>query len=225
MRREQIIDEATRIIGQRGYHGFTIQDLAARCGLSNAGLLYHFRSKDQLFVAIVAQIEQREIQALRPVVEMIERGGRMGVPLAATIDLLHTMVAHASAEPEFARLYTVLQAESLDAAHPAHESFRAREAATLDLFTRLIAPYVTDPGSTARQMLALLDGLRLQWLQANQKFDVAAEWARGVTRLVPDLAPLRDRRDTEPGAKATAVSRHQAAGSKRDRRQQQNTHR
>jgi hypothetical protein len=123
------------------------------------------------------------------------------VPLTAVIDLLHALFAHENALPELAQLYTVLQAESLDAAHPAHESFRAREASVLDLFTRLIGPYVVDPRSTARQMLALREGLRLQWLRADRSFDPLAEWIRAVTVLVPKLAPLREKHGLGPEEK------------------------
>jgi AcrR family transcriptional regulator len=35
-RRQQIITEATRIIGQRGYYGFSMQELADSCGLTVA---------------------------------------------------------------------------------------------------------------------------------------------------------------------------------------------
>jgi AcrR family transcriptional regulator len=162
VRREQIIDEAIRILGQRGYHGFTVQDLAERCGLSNAGLLYHFPSKEQLFVAVVQELEQRQIKALAPLIAVIQRDECTGVPLTAVIDLLDTMVSGGGTEPELARLYAVLQSESLDEEHLAHESFRTRESAVLDLFSKLVAPYVAEPHSTARQLLALSDGLRLQ---------------------------------------------------------------
>jgi len=75
-RREQIIDEAIRILGQLGYHGFTVQDLAKRCDLSNAGLLYYFPSKEQLFDVVVMELEQREIHALAPFIEAVERSER-----------------------------------------------------------------------------------------------------------------------------------------------------
>ena len=138
LRREKILNEALSLIGQHGYHGFTIQQLAQRCGLSNAGLLYHFPSKDQLFIAVVQEIERRQIQALAPLTALLEQYGNNDVPLTAAIDLLYAMFARANEQPELLQLYAVLQAESLDAAHPAHESFRARESAVLDLFTRLI---------------------------------------------------------------------------------------
>ena len=201
VRREKIINEALSLIGQHGYHGFTVQKLAQRCGLSNAGLLYHFPSKDQLFVAVVQELEQRQIHALAPLAELLEQYGNNDVPLTAAIDLLHAMFARANEQPELMQLYAVLQAESLDAAHPAHASFRARELAVLDLFARLIASHVTNPRSTARQMLALLEGLRLQWLRAGQSFDPLAEWIDAVCVLVPKLAPLREKHG--PLAKAT----------------------
>lgn len=217
VRRAQIIDEAIRILGRRGYHGFTVQELAQRCGLSNAGLLYHFRTKDQLFLAAIQQMEQREIRALAPLIAAIERDERAGVPLTATIDLFHAMFCRGSIQPQLARLYAFLQSESLDKGHPAYDSFRARESAVLELFTKLVAPYVAEPGSAARQLLALSDGLRLQWLRADQSFDVVAEWVRAVTVLVPELGPLREKLRVGVGVKAKTKGARQARKSKQER--------
>ena len=53
VRRSQIVDEAIRIIGEYGYYGFTVQALAERCQLSNAGLLHYFGNKDDLLLALL----------------------------------------------------------------------------------------------------------------------------------------------------------------------------
>ena len=53
VRRAQILDETMRIIGERGYHGFGIQELAKRCDLTKPGVLHHFGSKDQLLIALL----------------------------------------------------------------------------------------------------------------------------------------------------------------------------
>jgi hypothetical protein len=100
--------------------------------------------------------------------------------------------ARADSNPELVRFYAVLQAESLDKEHPAHDSFRTRESAVLELFSRLIGPYVKEPLSTARQLLALMDGLRLQWLRSGQSFDAVSEWIRAVAALVPAVTRLRE---------------------------------
>jgi AcrR family transcriptional regulator len=59
-RRNQILDETLRIVGQRGYHGFGISELAARCGLSKPGVLHHFGTKEQLLIALLEDCETKE---------------------------------------------------------------------------------------------------------------------------------------------------------------------
>ena len=51
-RRARILDETLRIVSERGYHGFGIQELAERCGLTKPGLLHHFGSRGELLLAI-----------------------------------------------------------------------------------------------------------------------------------------------------------------------------
>jgi AcrR family transcriptional regulator len=198
-RRQQILDGAIRTFGQRGYHGFTVRELAKSCGLSNAGLLHYFPSKDQLLEAVMQEMERRELQALAPL------AARTYVSLPAFLAFMQALVARESTYPEFARLYAVLQSESLDEVHPAHDSFRARESAQLKRFARLVAPHVAEPRSTARHLVALMDGLRLQWLRDGQKFDMAAEWARAVTTLVPGLNIAGGRLGSGPNATVEAV--------------------
>ncbi len=201
MRREQILEEAIRIVGERGYYGFTVQDLAQRCGISNAGLLYHFGSKDQLLLAMLDVFERRETAAIAPLAALAagEVGSRKksAKPL---LNLLRTMVARASTQPEIGRLYMALQSETLDPSHPAHQSFRAREAAVLDLFAKVVSPYVAEPHSTARQLLALMDGLGQQWVREDESFDLVAEWNRAVATVLPRLNRRGPERDDDPTA-------------------------
>jgi AcrR family transcriptional regulator len=187
LRRDQIIDEAIRIVGERGYFGFTVQDLAQRCGVSNAGLLYHFRTKDQLLLCMLQEFERRETEALTPLAELAQQEMGRSQAAATLLDLLRTMVARAITHPEIGRLYLVLQSETLDPKHPAHDSFRRRETLTLGLFAKLIAPYVDDAHAAARQLLALMDGLSLQWVRSDQDFDMLAEWDRAVATVLPKL--------------------------------------
>lgn len=187
MRRDQILDEAIRIVGERGYYGFTVQDLAQRCGISNAGLLYHFGSKDQLLLCMLQEFERRETEAIAPLVALADEELGRGEGSTALLALLRTMVARASTQPQIGRLYMTLQAETLDPSHPAHESFQLREAAVLELFTRLVTPYIAEPRSAARRLLALMDGLAQQWVRENESFDLAGEWDQAVRTVLPQL--------------------------------------
>lgn len=59
--RERAIDEATRLFVEHGYHAISMRAIAERTGVSKAGLYYHFRDKEDLFLAILtANLEQIE---------------------------------------------------------------------------------------------------------------------------------------------------------------------
>jgi AcrR family transcriptional regulator len=186
VRREQIVDEAIRIIGQRGYYGFTVQQIAEECGLTNGGLLYHFGSKEQLLLAVLQERDRRESAMVRSVAgPAAQKAARSDSSLSAVLELLRAIVARATAEPELARLHMVLQPEALDPAHPAHDYFGAREAMVLKAFARMVAPHVAEPHCTARHIYALMDGLVLRWLRADQAFNIVTEWDRAVAMLLP----------------------------------------
>lgn len=52
-RREHILEAARKLIGERGYDGITMRDLAARCRVSVPTLYNQFGSKDALLAAAV----------------------------------------------------------------------------------------------------------------------------------------------------------------------------
>lgn len=65
--RLSILDEALRFATTSGLHGLTIGALAERTGLSKSGLFAHFRSKEQLQVAVVQHALDEFIgQVMRP---------------------------------------------------------------------------------------------------------------------------------------------------------------
>ncbi len=184
-RREQILTEATRLIGQRGYNGFIIQELAQRCRLTNAGILHHFGSKENLLIALLQYRDQRSASAVTTEVGLALRDRRaVKLTLDEALALFHAIVASNVMQPELLRLYSVLSAEALDQTHPAHEYFVKREADALGAFAKIVAPHVKHPRSMARQMLALMAGLEQQWLRANQQFDLVAAWDDAATLLL-----------------------------------------
>jgi len=190
VRRQRILDEAIRAVGRLGYQGLTVQALAQACGLTNAGLLHYFGSKEQLLVAVLEEHDRREAEAVPREVAFELRSAPDSQPSRATVlAILHAIVARTAAQPELARLYTVLQAEALNAAHPAHGYFLRRQAMVLGQFAGMLGGHVAAPEAVARELVALLDGLAHQWLRAEQAFDLVTACDAAVARLLPaDLA-------------------------------------
>lgn len=68
--RRSILDEALDVATTSGLHGLTIGTLAERTGLSKSGLFAHFRSKEQLQVAVVEHaLERFIVEVTRPTLQ------------------------------------------------------------------------------------------------------------------------------------------------------------
>lgn len=187
VRRRQILDETLRIIGEQGFHGFTIQQLSARCGMSNAGLLHYFASKDALLAAVLKDIETRQVESIAPLVAAIE--GRIAAGNAALADMrgfFRAVLARMAQEDALGPFLLVVQAESIDAGHPAHTYFQAAESAAIALYERLLAGYCPDPSNRARLIHGLMIGLAQQWYRSGCTLDVLAIWDRAMVLLLPE---------------------------------------
>ena len=50
---ERILEEATRLFVAKGYAGISMREISEAVGVSKAGLYYHFKDKEALFMAIL----------------------------------------------------------------------------------------------------------------------------------------------------------------------------
>ncbi len=79
-RREQIIDAALRVFAQKGFVRATNRDVAHEAGITTGLIYYYFRSKEDLFRAILE--ERSPVQAVAQVTtEMLEQPPQILLPL------------------------------------------------------------------------------------------------------------------------------------------------
>lgn len=184
-RRRLILEQAATIVSECGYHGFGLQELATRCGLTKPGLLHHFPSKEALLIAVLRDRDRRDEIAVVAATRALTSAQSPSCPsLSGVRETLHAIVARNSAQPELVRLYAVLRAEALSPSHPAHDYFNAREAAARDLFAQMLSPHVADPPAAARHVMALMLGLEMQWLRDGLSFDLVEAWDGAVSALL-----------------------------------------
>ncbi|CAN7489215.1 helix-turn-helix domain containing protein [Phenylobacterium sp. LjRoot225] len=184
-RREQILEEATRLFGERGYYGFGIRELAERCQLSNPGLFHHFASKEALLLTLLEDRDRATRDALAAQLGANAGKGGAGIGLERAHAMFGASARWNSARPELMRLFTVIQAEALNDAHPAHDYFLARQSAVIKSYAEFISPFVSDAGSAALHLVVTFDGLQREWLRSAQAFDFVAEVERAVARILP----------------------------------------
>jgi len=59
--REKLLSATIELLLERGYHGLTTKEVAARAGFSNGALMHHFSTKADLVIAAGAHIYERHI--------------------------------------------------------------------------------------------------------------------------------------------------------------------
>jgi AcrR family transcriptional regulator len=96
--RDKILDCAEELFARRGYAGIGLAEVAERVGLGKSSLFHHFRSKTQLYAAVVARILDR-IET--PLTAALAAGGAPVERLERWVDaLIDTLAGH----PTYARL-------------------------------------------------------------------------------------------------------------------------
>ncbi|MEU4236031.1 helix-turn-helix domain-containing protein [Actinoplanes sp. NPDC026619] len=163
VRRAQLVAEATALIARIGYHRFSIKALSEATGLTRAGVLHHVGSKEQLLLDVLALRDERDTEGIDPTMP--------------TREILDRIVRRNIEQPEIVRLYTVLAAEALDPAHPAHAYFADRLHTGTTLFTELLGDH-----ETAVEIYAFMDGIQLNWLR-DPTIDIWHQWTRFANRL------------------------------------------
>ena len=82
-RRDQILSTAAVLFAERGFHGTSVADLGAACGMSGPALYKHFPSKDALLAAMLVSISE---ELLAVGTERAETAGDPAAALDALID-------------------------------------------------------------------------------------------------------------------------------------------
>lgn len=180
-RREAILAAANEVFANQGFRGASLASIAERVGLSEPGLLHHFRSKEELLLEVLKLRHQHDD----------ERVSRATADATRLPDALLDLCRENATTPGLVRLFTILAAEGVDADHPAHDWFEERyrllrrkvveqviEAQGLghlpaDLDAKLLAP----------QILAIYDGLQLQWLLDPGEVDMVEVFEDYIARL------------------------------------------
>ncbi|MEY4434381.1 MAG: hypothetical protein RIR16_421 [Actinomycetota bacterium] len=199
-RRESILSKAFEVFAKEGFRGGSLRQIAERAGISEAGLLHHFKSKGDLLTAV---LDYRDVGTeYNLMTDAAESGEKF---ILRWLELIE----YNTANKGIVELFCILSAESTSPKHPAHGYFKNRYAEVLEISTGyfqmlkdegMLKPKL-EPRDLARTLLALSDGLQVQWL-LDPTWDMLEShraFFRGV--LNPEfeyLVAVEDARDYKP---------------------------
>ncbi|WP_295117498.1 TetR/AcrR family transcriptional regulator [uncultured Leifsonia sp.] len=171
-KREEILARALEVFAEKGYRKASLREIADSVGLSQAGLLHHFSSKEELFAEVLRKRDEVDSSA-----QGLGDGG------TATLDGLVGIVRHNAQVPGLVQLYATISAEAADPEHPGHDYFVSRYEQIVGGLERYVRAEqeagrirtAADPRTLARLAVAVADGMQVQWM-----LDPSADMAEAI---------------------------------------------
>ncbi|MCJ2371219.1 TetR/AcrR family transcriptional regulator [Pseudomonas sp. RGM 3321] len=171
-RRKELLDAALQVFSLEGYTGASVAKVAAIVGISVAGLLHHFPSKISLLMGV---LDRRDEVNSRIAAEV-----RTDNTLTGLLGGLRAINRSNATAPGVVRAFSILNAESLLENQPAFEWFQTRyeriHANLMGQFSGLVergeVRADVDLDKIIRQILAMMDGLQIQWLRFPDQVDL-----------------------------------------------------
>ncbi len=182
-KRDEILKAAIETFGAKGSTNGTLADIAEQVGMTHAGVLHHFGSKQKLLLEVLTYRDKTDVEEL--VDQHIPGGPELFLHLVRT--------AYANARrPGIVQVFTVLSSESVTEGHAAREYFTERYRVLRQDVREAFEVLCEQEGVTDRSrvdgacasILAVMDGLQLQWLLDPDAFDLGETTAFAITALV-----------------------------------------
>lgn len=182
--RARIVTAAAELFAERGFHATPMTAVAEAAGLSQSGLVHHFPTKEGLLAEVLRERDVRDTATLATARDHAPRGWEVWEDMA-------TLVRLNSEREGLVRLFTSLAGEAVDPEHPGHgwlgEHHRSAVDSLAVALRDAVADGTADPTipaeSLARQAVALMDGLQVQWLMRPAEVDMAGDFAAFVAAV------------------------------------------
>ena len=181
-RKQRILAVAQRLLTRNGWRNTTLAQIAGEAGVTPAGLLHHYESKEQLLHAV---LDARDLDDD----SHSDRAGDLLAQIAAVADRFHRA-------PELVGTFTVLLVENVLADAPLHNRMLARHRDAIDIVAGAIrrgqahGSYRTDidPAVKAVEILAFVHGMETIWL-LDPSIPLTEVFKQYAETLARDFAP------------------------------------
>lgn len=182
-RRRDILAAATDVFGSKGFTNGTLSDIAEQVGMTHAGILHHFGSKDQLLLEVLTYRDETDVEHLD------DRHIPGGIELFR--HLVRTAISNAQ-RAGIVQAFVVLSGESVTDEHPAAAYFERRYRSVREETIRAFESVCAERGVTdltqvrhaSASILAVMDGLQVQWLHDPDAVDLAAATRFAIEAIV-----------------------------------------
>ena len=122
---EQIVNVAVKLIGQKGYYGMSLQDVANEIGISQTAVIHRVKSKQGLLIAVIER-HYDKVDAVDRYLAQFKDGGPHAGERPRIPEVLRAVVKQNAAQPEMVKVFEMLNTEAMSPVHPAYAYFAER---------------------------------------------------------------------------------------------------
>lgn len=186
-KRNELVRRALEVFDRDGFHATGMDALVAETGISKTTMFKHFRSKDDLILAVLRLRDENFGAWLHSY--LAETAGDPGEQLLSVFDMLAEWFAQSSFN---GCTFIKASAEFLDRDHPIAVQARDHKTVLLAELTGLAAGAgAVDPDKLGRQLMLLIEGAIVS---AHIGYSAAPQDdARAAARILIDAALSRTR--------------------------------
>lgn len=175
IRKEEIIQAALDVVGEKGVRALTIAAIASSAGMSEANVYRHFSSKYEIFEALADFISS----AVMGTAATIAGGSRKPLEKLETIFFSH--IAIIDNHPGIPRF---VFSDDVHLTHPKlSEAFALRIGRYVETIAGIIAAGIEEgqlkrglsPHETALTLLGMIQFTALRWAMSNASFEIRPE--------------------------------------------------
>lgn len=193
--REQLLEAAKRLLEERGYARITARDLVAASGTNLASIGYHFGSKQALLNAAIEAAFEEWAEQLASVVMADPEASPIQRGLATWIAALESLPRRRLMLQAYVDALAQAQRDPVLLAQLA-EHYRHARTRVADLVATSLAERTSADATTCRAIasfvIAVCDGLSLQWLLAPDEVPTADALRAGLATVWSASVPVSD---------------------------------
>ncbi|MBB2774351.1 MULTISPECIES: TetR/AcrR family transcriptional regulator [Mycolicibacterium] len=182
-RRQRILAVAERLLARNGWRNTSLAQIAREAGVTPAGLLHHFESKEQLLNAVLDVRDTDDDTHADRTGDLFEQITRVAERFERA--------------PELVGTFTVLLAENIAPDAPLHDRLLDRQRAAVSIVTSIIrreqraGRYRQDLNAATKavEILAFVNGMETSWL-LDPSIPLAEVFKDYADMLARDFSPV-----------------------------------
>lgn len=192
-RRQRIVNVAQRLLTKNGWRNTTVAMVAREAGVSPAGLLHHFQSKDQLLHAVLDAKDADDLA-------QADLTGDLFIEIDRVAERIER-------SPELVGTFVVMLVENLHPEAPLHDRLLDRWKLAVGIVAAIIrhnqeiGHYRADLDADVRavEIVAFINGMEISWL-LDHSIPLAKVFEEYTRALARDFVPVTE----PPGTGSTS---------------------